>query len=416
MKYLLPAIFLAASSLFFTNCYTTHVQSLDPAEKVVEENPGEHLVLFPRLPAPEDPVLALRLMHLPRQKVKIGIRQQLYLEKNESRLLGAGLALQWASLMVALKKDGNWTPMAVGLNLLGAASLLTRGKGGGYLGWFLPATIEKEKERYSATIERIAPESLPVYGAPVSTRAGGVKRQYRTDKLGQVRVDLVEDLDLNRFNSDRAISLEIDIPLANYRQVHHFLPGDFLYPYYTFDRAPYFPDRRMTGNPIAYTRPGQSYQVIDRPAPSIYRIALEDGSSCFLKDPDAHLTGFATTAPAASSPSPDMGSPLIVRQLRFDDLSGDGFLAPGEKGFLRFTLFNQSETTALKTEIAITPSHLPDIEFTPVIQLGEVAAEEKQTVAIPLRATSSANRGTHTLQIQAQSANGLHSSPRKVTI
>jgi len=403
---------LAASlAVLLTGCYSTRVQPLGPAEKVVEETPGEYLVLFPRVPSPERPSLVLNLMHLPRQKVKIGTRQRLYRKKDESKLLGAGLTLQWVSLVLAFKKDGPWSGAAIGLNLLGAASLLTRGRGGGYLGWFLPATIEKETDKYSKTVDRIAPEPVPVPGAEISVQVRGEQRRHRTNAHGAARIDLVEDLGLDSFSTNRAVALEIGVPVADYQQAHHFLPGEFLYPYYVFDRIPYFPDRRMRVPPASYTEPGKPYQVVERIASTTYGIALEDGSRHFLRTADARLVGYGKNPPA-SSPS----SRLLIRDLRLSTRTADGSLAAGEEGFLRFILVNQSGTLVPAVEVDLSTSDGNDLEFTPLLHLGEFSAGEAKPVAIPLRAAPQATSGRRTLQIQVREQNGLGGFSREITL
>jgi len=406
MKFLLLALLP-----FFTSCYTTHVQPLGEIEKIIEESPGEYLVLFPQIPSTEIPVLGIALLSYPHQKIKMGVRQQLRRKKNENRLLAASFALQWASLVLAFQKGHPWSRVTLGMGLLSGATVLTWGKGGGYLGWLLPPVVEQVRAKYSQTIERTSPEPVPVPNVEIAARAGGRQRLLRTHTSGLAAVDLVEDFDLTSFSSDQTISLEIEIPIADYRQVHHFLSSQFLHPYYSFDKTPYYSDRGMARIPSGFTQPDAVYQVIDRIGPSSFLIELEDGSRRYLKTDKALLVAYANTYYTAVSHSSST-QPLAIRQLRFQDDSQDGLLEAGERGFLRLTLVNQSQTEIAGIEIALSPSSIPDLQFNPILRLDRLAPGVDRVVTIPMRASPSATSRSHNIQVHARGIDGVNALPR----
>ena len=400
---------------FLTSCYTTRVQPLGKAEKVIEENLGEYLVLFPQIPSPEIPVLGITLLNYPHQKIKMGVRQQLRREKNEDRLLAAGFVLQWTSLVLAFQKGGPWSRTTIGAGLLSGATLLSRGKGGGYLGWLLPPVVEQERAKYTQTVERIAPEPVPVPGVEISARAGGRQRLLRTHTSGMAAVDLVKDFGLTRFRSDQTISLEIEIPIADYRQVHHFLSSQFLHPYYSFGATPYYADRGMAGIPSGFTKPDAVYHVIDKIGLSTYWIELEDGSRQYLKTSETPQLVYADTYQTAVAHSrPTL--PLAILQLRFQDDSQDGFLEAGEKGGIHLTLVNRSQTEVAGVEIALSPSSIPDLQFTPIPHLDRLAPRASRVVIIPLQASPSATSRSHNIHIHAQGTDGIFAPSRGIIL
>ena len=413
-SYLTPFLWVALWP-FLTSCYTTRVQPLGKAEKVIEESPGEYLVLFPQIPSPGTPALGIALLNYPHQKVKIGDRQQLRREKNEDRLLAASFVLQWATLVLAFQNGGPWSRTATGIGLLSGATVLTRGKGGGYLGWLLPAVVEQERAKYTQTVERTAPEPVPVPGVEISARVGGRQRLCRTNVSGMAAVDLVKDFGLTRFSSDQTVSLEIEIPIADYRQVHHFLCSQFLNSYYIFGKIPYYADRWMAREPSGFTKPDAAYQVIDRVGPSSYWIELEDGSRQYLKTSKTLLVVYADTYPTAVSHFRST-LPLAIPQLRFEDDSQDGFLEAGERGGLHLTLVNQSQTEIAGVEITLSPSSIPDLRFTPILRLDRLAPGANHVVTIPVRASPSAASRSHNIQIHARGTDGVYALPREITL
>lgn len=396
-------------------CYTARVEHVETVEEIVEERLGEYLVALPVDPTPEQPLVLVRVANFPHQTVRTGRRHRIHRQRHDGRLLALGALLQWVSYGVASREHGIWTPLAVGINLAGFAGLVAGGGRRGYLSWLVPRTLVREATRYSEPTDRIPELPNPVPRAEVLVRAGARQQTRRTDASGQAWFDLVGDLGLETFDSDRAVSLDIIVPVAEYQRVHHLLPREFLYPYYDFGRRGFYANRSRTGNPVGYTSPDSLYRVAERYRDGGHGIGVVDGPIFYVNAASARLVRYASASTPAVLARESTQTRLLIRSLKFVDRGGDGLLNAGERGAIHLVVMNPCAGTAHGVEVTVHPRSLDGIRFGARQVLGDIAPGREIHVHVPLRASLDVGGRQVRLQIRVTGTSGPSAVTQEIT-
>ncbi|MBI1925518.1 hypothetical protein HYR99_14850 [Candidatus Poribacteria bacterium] len=235
MRYFLPPVTLVFV-VALTGCLTTtSVKSLGSAEVVIGEKLSHwYAVSCPTNLSAENPYLVIQVLNLPEQKIEVRSKERVIQEINENTSAVFGLSI--LGMMASGIYWGYTHPMdwggSEGANALATAPVVGLAAGAlSIIGTLaLDSSMKHEEERVSPNVKvisRLSNTSVPVSDVEVTVRIGKEQNLYRTDANGSVKVDLIKDFDLSRFNAGNFISFEVLIPQASFCQSGflHFSEG-----------------------------------------------------------------------------------------------------------------------------------------------------------------------------------------------
>jgi len=219
--------FLLSLTLAFVapiGCSTTTIKPIGSTEAVIGEKLSDwYTVSHPTTLFAENPHLVIQVLNLPQQKIEVRSKERVIQEMDGNT--SAFIALSSLGFMVTGAYWGATHPMDWGgsddVNAVATASVV------GMAGFFvsvigmIPVLVltEHQEERESPNVDvisRLSNTSKPVADVEVTIRIGKQQKTYRTDTNGSVKVNLIKDFNLSRFNANRFISFEVYIPQAFY--------------------------------------------------------------------------------------------------------------------------------------------------------------------------------------------------------
>ena len=112
--------------------------------------------------------------------------------------------------------------------------------------------------------------------------------------------------------------------------------------------------------------------------------------------------------PQPTSPS---YPPDLVATIRFSEMSGNNFLDANEKGMVAVTVENRGKGRASRVRVAVAPSRIEGISYTPAVSIGDIAPGESRSVKIPIDASLSVRDARRTLAFEFSEKNGFPPDP-----
>jgi hypothetical protein len=385
-RYGAAAIVLLAASL--SGCYSVQIVEYGPGEQEEGRRPGKARISLVAEPSPSHPIARLYVDHRPILMLRRGTQTEISLAKRPQATIAVGVGLQWWATLLALRDASPFKRRAaIGINVLGLATLLTRGSHGGYVGWLLPDRITRSFLSKTQLLEREAeiPESV-AHGQLSLECPQGVWRRT-TDAQGQADFHLVSDLGLVTFVDDHPILVSAQTGDAT--EILVFLPSDFLYSYYRFP-----PETRIyppAGADFATQRDTILAVTGKDHLGRHVLVGVAEGQTLLASPTAPHFERYGPLDTNARIPV------LRVSSVRAMGVDGLPHLVRGQSGQLVVDLFLASGQRTVNALVQVTGNK--GLLIAPPVNAKALRAGRQRTIIVPLEVMDSAQPGRHRLSI-----------------
>ncbi len=392
-----------------SGCYSARLIRDGEAEIEVGRRTGPVAIDIVAAPTPDRPSATVRLSHHPVRRMRKGGDSSLILRKRREALVALGVGLQWWASFLWLRDPGDLNgAAAVSVNLLGAVTLLTRGRGGGYLGWLLPETLRYDYLSDAREVEASAGAQEPLARIVVTLEAPYGRWSETTGPAGEAIVHLVNDLGLASSPDDHPIL--VTARAAGSREVIAFHPGDFLHGYYAFaagSRVQIHGENTITALAMART-----YALVGHLGDR-YDVRLDDGTAARVAakvPPRLVRYGAASRREPLRTTQVHLLSPHLVTG------GSSTVLRPGQSARLLFGLEYAGEENPGELHLSLRRTGTAAVlEIPSPVRLGRLRSGRRTARSVGVSCPLDAPPGRHVVQLLVD-ADGITVAEAELTV